>query len=344
MTFYLFFTILLLGCFLLSRIQNTGAKTFGTYIPFYLTLVLVSIRFDVGFDYVAYYRLVSENSILAIQKMEWTTQQIVALSKWFGHPQFFFIIYAIPTYFFCYYTLKKYSSDFLIGFIVFFSLFFFMTVGPIRQALALSITFFGYKFIREKSIVKYLIICLIAALFHATALIAIPIYFIYNRLSILNVIILATILFLLKYTLLLVLTEIGYGLYYITNIENQSGGSLNIIFYFLLIASFYILYRYRKLKYKEEVYNLFKVVLVGLVFPFILGTQTGLRISNYFFIYLTLLIPIILSQYRLKLKIMVMVSLLTYFTLLLWMSTSIKEKSPFTPYQCILFIDTPFFK
>ena len=55
--------------------------------------------------------------------------------------------------------------------------FFYMSMNFTRQALACSITLLGYKFLRERKLIPYMLIVLLAGSFHFTALIMIPIYF-----------------------------------------------------------------------------------------------------------------------------------------------------------------------
>ena len=58
--------------------------------------------------------------------------------------------------------------------------FFYITMNFTRQALACSVSLLGYKFLRERKPVPYMLIVLLAASFHVTALIMIPIYFLCN--------------------------------------------------------------------------------------------------------------------------------------------------------------------
>ena len=55
--------------------------------------------------------------------------------------------------------------------------FFYTTMNFIRQGLACSILVLGYGFLTEKKLLPYLGVVIVAALFHQTALIMIPIYF-----------------------------------------------------------------------------------------------------------------------------------------------------------------------
>ena len=55
--------------------------------------------------------------------------------------------------------------------------FFYTTMNFIRQGLACSVVVLAYKFLKERKPVPYMLIILLAASFHKTALIMIPVYF-----------------------------------------------------------------------------------------------------------------------------------------------------------------------
>jgi hypothetical protein len=55
--------------------------------------------------------------------------------------------------------------------------FFYTIMNFVRQGMAVSIILLGYKFLREKKTIPFLAIVLLATMFHKTALIMIPVYF-----------------------------------------------------------------------------------------------------------------------------------------------------------------------
>lgn len=52
---------------------------------------------------------------------------------------------------------------------------------PVRQTVAISLFVFSWKFIQERRFMPFLVTIVIAATFHVTVLITIPIYFLWNR-------------------------------------------------------------------------------------------------------------------------------------------------------------------
>ncbi len=78
--------------------------------------------------------------------------------------------------------LYKYSEDLCLSYIIFDSFMFqFYGLTGIRQTLAVVlVTFVGYRYIKEKKLLKFLVLCLVAATVHTTSIVFVPFYFICN--------------------------------------------------------------------------------------------------------------------------------------------------------------------
>lgn len=76
----------------------------------------------------------------------------------------------------------RYSSDLCMSYLMFEAfLLDFMLLTGIRQTIAIGlVVFWGYDLIKQKKLIKFLILCLVAMQFHASAVIAVPFYFICN--------------------------------------------------------------------------------------------------------------------------------------------------------------------
>lgn len=77
--------------------------------------------------------------------------------------------------------IKNYSSNYI------FSVLLFITLGlytflfnGLRQAIAMAIMTYSVKYLLEKKIVAYFLVCFVASTFHISALIMIPFYFLVN--------------------------------------------------------------------------------------------------------------------------------------------------------------------
>ena len=78
--------------------------------------------------------------------------------------------------------IRRYSNNVLMSMVIFYCLpvFSMMSMSMMRQGLAFGIFMLSYRFISERKMYKYLMCVLCAFLFHTSALILVPLYFIYN--------------------------------------------------------------------------------------------------------------------------------------------------------------------
>lgn len=122
-----------------------------------------------------------------------------------------------------------------------------------------------------------------------------------------------------------IMTSLNLYSSYLENF-NLNGGSFIRLFYILLIISLFLL---KKKKNKEEK-RIFILLVFGLHLPFLFGSHLGMRIANYFFIYICILIPLYLKR---KSSNKIFISLfICFFTLFLYIS-SINGKSQYIPYN-----------
>lgn len=74
--------------------------------------------------------------------------------------------------------IYRFSDQPLISLLLMLALFFSFTLTGLRQAMAMAILFFAYRFMLEKKLSHFIIAVIIASLFHSTAIIFLPAYFI----------------------------------------------------------------------------------------------------------------------------------------------------------------------
>lgn len=90
------------------------------------------------------------------------------------------ITYAIISYSF-YIYIKRNSQNYLLSFAVFYTIFFFATMNYLRQSLAMAVLLWGFKYIYERKLLKYLLFVALATLIHQASIIMIIPYFMYNK-------------------------------------------------------------------------------------------------------------------------------------------------------------------
>lgn len=102
----------------------------------------------------------------------------ILISYFTANRYIFIFVVTLLIYLLYYINIKRYSSDYRIALLLFFGLLFFFTFTYLRQMIGVGIAGLSFKFIYERKLWKFVIVVLIAASFHNSALILLPIYFI----------------------------------------------------------------------------------------------------------------------------------------------------------------------
>ena len=215
----------------------------------------------------------------------------------------------------------KYSRNVFISLLaVFLSTIFFVSLNNVRQSLACIIMLEAYPFIVDNKLVKFIITVLIASIFHITALLMIPIYFVVNnkfiRKYLLTCAIVGTILIpIIAKLALILISHTKYNYFLISEFNNGESNKLNILYGFIyLVLALYCLYKERNVK--KEGYVLlcmqFFNFWVSFLSLFIPVSEMISRIANYFIAYHIIMIPYIYNrEYSKKGKI----AILAFYTL-----------------------------
>lgn len=138
-----------------------------------------------------------------------------------------------------YRMIKKYSPYIFISVLLFLLTVFNQSLFVLRQHLAIAICLFAIPSILERRHIKFLIIVFIAFLFHRTALIFLPIYYLYginNKIRLL-------VIMIVTFVILMILSENLFDLV-VDNVNRYSNyeGEHSIITYFLplVVLIFYV--------------------------------------------------------------------------------------------------------
>lgn len=191
-----YFVLFAFTIFCFSFIQRTDTKlkrTFEINIPFIALLVITFIlfyglRYDVGIDYMTYYKNASKGIFDLPQGgtgelFEPAFRFLYKIADFFElPPNTIFILGGTIIYCFLFKACFNYSSSIVLSVFIFFSSgLFFFSFNEFRQFIAVSIIFFGYKYCIERKLFLWIFIIFIAMLFHKSAFIAFPMFFICNR-------------------------------------------------------------------------------------------------------------------------------------------------------------------
>lgn len=333
-------------------------------------LVFAIIRYDVGWDYRWYYHLATryefgiipffpQNIMNYIGRFDWEVWQyyrIEFLNKvvykviWFFKfpPQIVIGIYSLITLYFLKKgierNLKKKERSKNI-YIVFYALplFYLNFLSLLRQGVAISLVFYSYVYIKDRKLIKFIFMILLASLFHKTALIIIPIYFFYNiepnrklYIFMLGVGVFFDKIFtelVIEYNIPLISK---YRIYIINSI-GEGGTKLSYIIFFIGLIILLLLYLDKKFYQKNTFLIIMTLSGVFIYCSLISSGHLGPRMSIYFFIYILYLIPEIeksLEKIGIS-KYLISIFMLVILILQLYVDTKNQIRSQFVPYKTI---------
>lgn len=336
MTFYIFFylSIIFVG------LWNTQKINFKYNLLFFMVFIFSAFRFDVGYDYGHYYRIILNEALQSYTNFELIPRYIAEFSNYIGFTQLFFIVtsYIIVSGVHC--VLKKHSKDYFLSLLIFISIpyFYFISFSIVRQYCAIAIVFYGIKYIFQRKFFSYVVAVILASMFHYSAIIAIVIYFL-NRINLsrLTAVVLIVVSFFVSPILSDIITQIpkyaAYGSY-----KTGVGPGMQL---FLLLMSAVFIFFYNSFKSTESKFY-YSVFIVGVCTynAFIFIGEVAARTAYYFIIYLILLIPEL--GYRFKKKqfyfVIILCSTLMY-SANFYLSAKNQYKDFLVPYQLFLFKD-----
>lgn len=329
----LFYLSLLALCLTIGLIKQ---KKLSLLLIIFVLGAVSAARFDVGYDYVSYYMSIEEFDLDSVyQRFGYLHGGLIQVSSWLNFSQFYFLVTSIFIYLFLYMTVKRDSANYLLSILTFIAIpvLFLMSFNYVKQFTAIMFMFFCSKYIYSRSFVKYLISLLFAYSLHVTALVVLPLYYLYK-------VKLPYFIWLLAYLLSWVGFEVAkwivsvmlpfYSHYLETSVSGGFSFQVLLGLCFFLSALFY-----SNRKSSREVFYLqafyLGVCLYNLFQP--IGFA-GTRISYYFLIYILLIVPYVAGLFKYRQSI-VLFSFLScvLFSIALVVNSKVGTRSPSIPYQ-----------
>lgn len=150
--------------------------TFETIFPLILFALIFGMRYDVGVDHLSYLEGYINKEYVGKQELFFNLLSDIGW-KFNLHYVIYFGIIAFIQVFFFFYAFKneRYLFPFFIFFLFTNSSVFFLMNG-LRQALAMCVWIFSIKYIEKNFFWKYLLWCVVAFLFHRSAIVLIIFY------------------------------------------------------------------------------------------------------------------------------------------------------------------------
>lgn len=188
--YFLTFYISILFCFLLSKAKGKTNIIILFILSISLPIFISTFRYKVGTDYLAY----RESYYEIIEKMV----DFKSIISYYQEPLYVFInlmaykifnsytgLLFIASLIFMTLSLKtimlyKDKISLSLAYFIFFMTTFSLAFNGVRQMLAVSIIFYSYKYIYEKKLFKYILLILLASLFHKSAIVCLLLYFIWS--------------------------------------------------------------------------------------------------------------------------------------------------------------------
>ncbi len=249
----------------------------------------------VGTDYKAYmdlYDIYHKYSFLNFIKsasIEMGFVLICQISSYFWGYKTLFFIFNFLTLLFTFLTIKKTDTQYKsIAYLAYLFLYYTSSFNGIRQMLAVSIIFYAYHFIEKKDFKNWLLFAILASIFHTSALLLIPIYFIFNNDN--NIIKYFSIVFVTLISIYYrnILTYIAgiefFAKYAKYEIYTASYQFNNYSFFLYLLVLLYISFFYKKLViYSKNNRMLYLIFVFGVILSFTGFVNPDIkRITAYF--------------------------------------------------------------
>lgn len=309
---YALFIFCVLSVIAISKLVKSPVyPNFGLAVITLILIVFAGCRYEVGVDYPIYYQFANEAIIGRILRFEPFNQLIFYLSIFLDSPFICFLIYAIIIYIFIYKGCAENSQRPYLSIFLYICLFYLESLGYLRQAAAISVGFYAFKYVRLKLFKKYCLWVGIAMMFHLSAIILLSIYFIYWRIRLKYALLLAGASLALKNLFFLILDKLNFYAGY-ADMAIEGGGKLK--FLYPLILSFIALLHWNMNREDERLYT---ICFIALPFPFIFPPHTGMRIGNYFFACICFLIPQLFQNSSYKKRLLLSaITTMVFFTYL----------------------------
>jgi len=294
-------------------------------LSFFSIWVVAGLRVNVGTDFHEYRTLfynfydLSFNSTVNIELFYFYLNKLIGLFT--QNPQWLFIISAFIIYIFYYQVIVKECNYIELAVFLFISFgFYFSSFNILRQWIACAIIFYAFLFLFNKQLIRFLIATIIASLFHITAIIVIPLYFLIRKLrkntTRILIMLCATIISFMPNFILNninnVLISINFNQKYFKYIdESASSGAFTYPLFCLIVFFGYFLVRYKIVEINKNSEFHINILTVAFVIS-ILGQNLLIfaRLHFYFLPILIIIIPNIIEAFKRETKIIAYFSVL----------------------------------
>lgn len=329
---YLGLLAIFAGRYRISNAIKRSDKKLGYKLALFTIIFVSSLRFNIGYDWSSYLSMVYPKcDYRYLHKVEPLSALYIYLAAVLQFPLVLFTLFAVTTYGLIGKAIQKYSVSRYESLIIYIAIFYLESLSILRQAAAIAVVLYSYRFIKERKPVKYFFCCIIAFLYHRTAIISVMFYFIYYIKPVWTF--LAAVFFIVgvKVVLPKVLGALfPVFLFYLNKngIANSSGNLLKFVY-----LAIYIYCLILKSRYDRDAGRMLNICTLGVGLPFVLGGHTGARIAMYFLIYYVLLIPRVNKRFSVEYKAIFLLPFYAYFFLYLYITVVANQSTEYVPFR-----------
>ncbi|ENW94380.1 EpsG family protein [Acinetobacter dispersus] len=313
------------------------------YFFIFALFCLSAFRYGVGWDYYQYYwTIVANIETNIVGRGEFATIALIDFSRDIGVPNFYFFINSFITIFLISYTIHKFSVNKWASIFIFicFPLFFLNSLSVVRFFSALAIVFYAFRYINSKEFIKFALLVYVASMFHASAIIAILMYFFSKvNLTLFRVIVLCVLAILTsKFVNVIV---VNYFPKYAVYTEDSGVREGTLAIYFFALILFFTLFFVRKINMNEVSKLYFNCFVFGFLIYISFYGQGSMshRLSLFGTIFSVLLLPHVLCFFK-KNKELYLIIYICFYVFLTFMFFYLINVSAETylPYRTIFSI------
>jgi len=305
------YIVLLLLILCLGKSIKKNQYNVWDFILIVILITIAGIRYGIGTDYTMYSNMYFHPTQANYDKVEigfkWFIQ---ACNFVFGDVVWaFFLLCSALTIIPIYVTIKKYATKPGEAIFYFVALgFYTLTFNMVRQSIAMAITIFALRYMFEKKAIKYILCVGIASLFHTTAIIMIPMYWLSKiKLTKKQLYLLGGILLSLGTLAVPIfnfaITNIPqYAMYeaYAEYSDIESGiGTFLVSGVYIILICFAIAQRKKIVKLNENYYRIINLAVISIFFIALsLKNTLFARMIYYLLIPLVLILPEYISAFK----------------------------------------------
>lgn len=296
-----------------------------------LLVVFSGLRYGIGVDfhsYVDHFRTIINGYDSSLEFGLVFIGNLVGLVG--GTPQLVFLISSIITIFLFSSFIKNHSYNYLLSWVVFisFGTFYLASFNLVKQYIAISIFAYSIKFIKEANFYKYVATIIAASLFHVSAVLLVPMYFLNKKLKIYHyAFILITFYFLIN-SLEIIISFTKYSIYLDEKWANSMNNNRNMVMtYIFIMLNVVVILTYKfidNIKYSHIFANMAFISLLLItasLFVDYLPNMFFYRMNNYFMISYIVIVTFYIKKMNHSLRVIstltLLLSMYAYFFLTL---------------------------